>query len=262
VKNKDFYTFYVGASKHTLMHQTECTAAGNPDNARTTIGIGELVDVYLDPPLQMTFPENPWWTVSGQGTISPIDGSDTTLTAKLSPGSATVTLHVRDVSMPTTFSVIAPDGIAAIDKNDLGLNLPRGRDHIGASTLFRTQPLPTTVSFGNISIREVVQPTSRTWPDGEQTFTEAYSKTNTGLGCITVFEDTIEDGPLEIYRLSDGTGFQPKSFTQTKDEQYLNESGEWVHFTTTQTTVTFRASDQACQETFQGLSGIWQGPWQ
>ncbi|HEY5233557.1 MAG TPA: hypothetical protein VIK35_08500 [Verrucomicrobiae bacterium] len=83
-------------TKYTLTHTTECTATGNTNNSRTTIGICESVDFA-------GMPGGTTWSVSGEGFISSTNGSSTVFTAKMSPGSATVTATIGNATLPTTF---------------------------------------------------------------------------------------------------------------------------------------------------------------
>ena len=258
VKGDDFYWFDVQPTKYTPVHLTECTAAGNTNNARTTIGIGEVVDFS-------GMPANTTWTVSGAGSLSSTVGDHTTFTASHSPGGAMVTAKVgmEHFSLSVSLSVIPPSGLDASDYVDLGPSeWPSGTDEIGADTKYRIQLLPTSVSFGNATIREEIQPTYRTWPDGEESMTKGETNSIAGIGCDSVFTDHISDGLIPVYRLSNGNTWVNKSFTRSWVEKYENENGDWVYFADVSATVEFRGSDRAARETYQGLPGGWQGPWQ
>ena len=61
------------------------------------MGVGEKVDVYFDPPLGMSFPEEPfWWTSAGslEGKLSPtllgLSGSAVKFTAPSNAATANV----------------------------------------------------------------------------------------------------------------------------------------------------------------------------
>jgi hypothetical protein len=210
----------------------------------------------------MTFPENPWWSVSGQGSVSPLEGASTTLTAYMSPGIATVTLNVRDVSIPTYFNVIPPAEIHPTAEVDIYLPLPSGNAEIGASTQFKYIVLPASANFGNVDFQENVPAGSRLWPDGETTYISPQINEYPPLGCGSVYTDLISDGPYPITRLIGPGGVMSGiSFTQTKAEQYKNQSGQWTTFGNTETITTFH-SDRSCLEQYQGMSGSSQGPWQ
>ena len=223
---------------------------------------GQLVDIYLDPPLQMTFPENPWWTVSGQGTISPTDGSGTTLTAKLSPGSATVTVHVRDVSIPTTFSVIAPSGIQVVDHYDNAQGWGNGTSEIGADTKYLLNILPTSVNFVNVSFRENIPAHVIVWPDLSSNSWDAAFVYYGPSQCGYVYTDEIKDGLYSKYKLFNGSSFVDFSFSLGWHDEYKDDSGSWIPFASKSSFTQFKGSTLTGQETYQGVSGNQIGPFQ
>src|SRR5260370_32522328 len=79
---------------------------------RTDIGIGEQVTCRIDPatwqdtdymvtasgqvPVQDTPMGTVTWTAAGQGTVAPLTGNSTTLTAMMDPGAVTVNASVAD----------------------------------------------------------------------------------------------------------------------------------------------------------------------
>src|SRR5579885_1948481 len=104
----DYYTFaQPSVGKYTLVHLTECTALGNPDNTRTTIGVGEHVDFS-------GMPGNTTWSAR-PGTVSPEEGSGTVFTAPATGGNAIVEATVGDVTLTTGFGVLEPSGIDHAD---------------------------------------------------------------------------------------------------------------------------------------------------
>jgi hypothetical protein len=268
VKNKDYYTFYVDASRHTLVHQTICTAKGNTNSARRTIGIGEEVAVYLDPPVGMTFPETPFWYVLGDGTINLNTGSSTMLTANLSPGSATVKVNVRDVTLSTSFGIVAPSGIGNVSVyRDLGLgeaatNLNDAKG-IGAKTEYWFDVLPTNVSFAHVSFRENLPTTPTfTWPCGTNTYLNSDFWYFGGNGaCAYATSDTIQGGIFPIKWLFDGTNFTNFAYTTTWTNEYLNSYSNYVPFATMQATYHFYGTTKQSQTVYQGVTGGLQGPW-
>jgi hypothetical protein len=157
VKNKDFYTFYVGASKHTLTSYTLHPALTDPNRERTQVGVGEEVSVYLDPPLDMTFPENPWWTAAGGG-IDATDGSATTFTAASNACTATVTVHVRDVQLAKSFGVLEPSKPTAEITSTTGQRIPGAFP--GAWMHLKLTLQPTSVSFYRVETIELECPAS------------------------------------------------------------------------------------------------------
>jgi hypothetical protein len=82
------------------------------------------------------------------------------------------------------------------------------------------------------------------------------------IGCGASFTDNISDGPFAMNRLYNGTNYVDFSYSLIWMDQYLNAQTNWVDFANMQTTTSYRGSDKACQETYQGVSGSWQGPWQ
>jgi hypothetical protein len=108
------YTFpQPSATKYTLTHQTYCTAAGNTNDARTTIGIGEAVEFG-------GMPTNTVWTLVGKNSsISPTNGFGTRFIASMSPGSASVIATVGSQSQATTFTIIPPSTITVCSQDDL-----------------------------------------------------------------------------------------------------------------------------------------------
>ncbi|MEI6077297.1 MAG: hypothetical protein WCS94_17080, partial [Verrucomicrobiota bacterium] len=149
----DFYTFYIGMSRHTLTSYTLHPALTDAYRGRTQVGVGEEVSVYLDPPLGMAFPENPTWYVSGGG-IDATNGSATTFTAASNACSATVTVQVRDVQLAKNFGVVEPSGVdhANVTISDLK-HFNTGE--AGAGMHLHPYMAPTSVSFYRVQCEEV-----------------------------------------------------------------------------------------------------------
>ncbi len=252
------YTFLVSATEYTLLHTTECTATGNPDNTRTTIGIDERVDLS-------GMPANTAWSVSGGGSLSTNNGSGTTFTASSSPGGSTVFAQVataQPLSVP--LNVIAPSGVAGQVRtnNGVGTNGPPNKQ-IGASTTFTAIILPTTVSFLNITNYEVVNPFTVTWPDNTVTnITPRVGGLNDLGGCGDALIDTITDGPFPTNCLFNGTNYQDFSYTMTYEYRYENADDYLIKWATLTVVTAYKGSTLQCSETWQGISGSWQGPWQ
>jgi len=255
VKNLEWYAFNLLTTEYTLTHTTECTATGNTNNDRTTIGIGELVDFG-------GMPSETVWTVSGNGHLSATNGSSTVLTASHTPGTNTVTAIVSNVTLPTTFTVLAPNGVTATVDTEVGFG-PPGTNSMGAFTRFVVQIQPTTASFNNNTFREKFNALSITWPDGStQQVAAATTASAPPVGCDGRHIDDIWDGPVAPRHIYNGTAYLDFSYTITWTNQYLDESGtNWVDYTGMSTTTSYRGSDKACHETYQGVSGAWQGPW-
>jgi hypothetical protein len=257
VTGKNFYIFdQPSTTPFPVVHQTECTAMGDTNNSRTTIGIGELVDFS-------GMPDNTVWTVSGAGTLGGASGPRTILTASLSPGKATVTATVNSISISITFSVIAPSGIGNVsDYVDSPFNVP-GVSEIGARTYFQFSIMPTNVSFANITVQEVIPQTPiHTWPSGHTSFGAAQTNViPVGGGCAFWGYDKIADGTYPISWLFNGTSYADFSYSASWTDEYFNGSGTGVPFATVTTTINYRGSDQAAKQTYQNVSGQWQGPY-
>jgi hypothetical protein len=246
---------------YTPTHLTECTAPGNPDNTRLTIGIGEVVTFT-------GMPDGATWIDSNGFTTTTNSGSATTLTASESPVGATVTATIDNVNTQWAFNVIAPSGVEVTGWTDLGFagytegGIP-GSDWIGAQSEFYLQVLPDSVSFSNMTARECVPPYSFNWPDGETTLSNGQTNQLPVPGCDNQLTDTVgPKAPLPIYRLepTNGTGYVGKSFPQTWKWQYQNQDQQWMDCATISLTETYNPDAQA-QETYQGQPGSWQGPW-
>ncbi|MGH7952939.1 MAG: hypothetical protein ACREFE_13630, partial [Limisphaerales bacterium] len=259
VDGQDFYDFGPPSfASYTLIHLTECTAPGNTNNARTTIGIGEVVDFS-------GMPANTTWSVSGNGTISSTNGSGTTFTASLTPGSATVTAKIDDVTIPTTFGNIAPSSLIVLSITDS----PPGTENtngttMGAETIYTDVIGSTNVSFYKVDFRENPDPAtmSVTWPNGTNTTIRSDRATSPwGVSCgnSTVF-DTISAPEVPISYLFNGTNYVDFSFTSSWTDQYKNEGGAWINFYTLTAKYEYRGSDKKCRVTYLDVAGGWQGP--
>ena len=91
------------------------TASVTPTNRqRTTLGVGEEVDVYLYSSNKKVLPDwssNVLWTTSA-GSVSPTNGWATTLTAPSNAASVTVTMHYRtNTEFSTNFTVVEPANV-------------------------------------------------------------------------------------------------------------------------------------------------------
>lgn len=152
------YEYGVTAQKHIFVHETLHPALTNPDRERTTLGVGEEVDIYFNPPLRMTFPEHPTW-IAYAGGISPafdpdLNGSSVRFTAPSNAATATVWVNVRDVHLSVDFHVLEPRGVdnAVVTNTDLrAFNIGES----GASMHLHPYMAPTSVSFYRVQCEEV-----------------------------------------------------------------------------------------------------------
>jgi len=260
VKNLDWYEFNLQATAYTLTHATECTVAGDPDNARTTIGIGEVVDLG-------GMPDNTVWSVTGGGTLSVTNGSSTVYTAPLSPTTATIYATVETAQLTVTFNVIPPSSITVASQVDWppATSDPAGTK-MGAETDYLNILGPTNVSFYNVSFRENPQPASInvTWPNGTNMVISFNRTTNSWrlpCGDYTVGDQILMPLVSTSY-LFDGTNYMGFSFSNLWTYQYLNQSGIWTDFYTLDAKFEFRGSDKECQVIYLSKPGGWQGPYQ
>jgi hypothetical protein len=211
-------------------------------------------------------PTNTIWSVTGGGTLSPTNGSSSTFTASSSPGASVVTAQVAQTSGSITYTEVAPAAITASVSSNSGLpGLSAGppNNQIGANTLFQCQLLPTNVSFLNAHIRENIAASDlRHWPDGETTRGGPQIKDLSAPGCGYTLDDQISHGPYPVARLFNGTNYVDFSFTRTWTNEYQNAASNWIGFATINNLTEFHGSNQTCRETYQGVQGSWQGPWQ
>jgi hypothetical protein len=258
VKNLDWYAFNLLTTEYTLTHTTECTAPGNTNNARTTIGIGEMVDFG-------GMPDGTTWSVSGQGNVYPTNGSGTVFTASKSPGSVTVTATIGNVAIPTTLNVIAPSSITVISEVDCPPweENPDG-SQMGAQNAYIDAIGPTNVSFYNVDFREKpTPPMTLTWPNGTNSIISFNEATNAwGMSCESfTIQDEITMPLISTNHLFNGANFVDFSFSFSWPDQYRNEAGEWTDFYTLTVKIEFRGSDKKCRITYLGVPGGWQGPY-
>jgi hypothetical protein len=138
--------FYPTAYK--LVSQCVATTPGN--RARTTIGVGEQVNLYFNPSPSIDYRNFAWSTTAGS--LTSTQGNSTQLTAPSSAGSATVTATVRGQPVSITFNVVAP---SSYDHAQLTAtnHYPVGVAGAGMTNLIWISP--TNVSFYRVNIMEV-----------------------------------------------------------------------------------------------------------
>jgi hypothetical protein len=199
VKGAKHFNAGVGATKHKLVHQTQCAALTNPDPERLSLGVGEYVNFAFNPPVNMTYTEQPWWLVIGGGSVMPHFGDGTLFTAPSNAASATVRVFVRDVQLDTVFSVKEPSGIDHVDIT--GTNLT-GAGFVGAIAEFKVFFAPTSVSFGRVEIMEVGMPASSVTGYFTNFTAAQLNHTNFGSGnwvklqCDNSLKDAAGFGPV------------------------------------------------------------------
>ncbi len=125
---------------------SECVATTPTNRTRTTIGVGEVVNLSISPAPPGTLT----WTLDGPGTLS---GS--TYTAPDRAGSATITAECAGCNCGKwvkTFSIIEPSGAIIDQEANTGVWHIMGTPSVG----FKGRPYisPDSVSFSAVQIRE------------------------------------------------------------------------------------------------------------
>ena len=124
--------------------QHQCVATTPTDQTRTTIGVGEEVDLTA-----CGAPGTVTWTTSA-GTVSPTTGTSTTLTAPDRKATALVTASYNGGSCTKSFSVIEPTAInmlRVLVKHDYNTATIGMKPHVFVA--------PDSVNFGAVSVREL-----------------------------------------------------------------------------------------------------------
>ena len=263
VKGVDYYRLndIPGKQKYALTHTTECTAVGNTNNDRTTIGIGEAVDLS-------GMPGNTVWSLSGGGSISATNGGSITFTASLSPGGATVTAQVGTAQQSVGFSVIPPNSIivnAYSDDPDYWGTQDVHGIWMGAKTDYTVIIGPKTVSFNGVKIRENAPASlSVTWPNGVTLPVPENAETNgIVLTCGSSITDQIAQGGFNRDLLFTNGTYVDFSYNISWEDQYSNSVSGWTDFAPVTVNAEFRGSDKKCRVIYQGIpSQDWQGPYQ
>ena len=130
---------------HTCTITSQTAVTSPPNQARTTIGVGE--DVYL------TCSEGGVnWTVSGDAVLSGTSGGSITLRAGRTAGSVTATATGAGCSCSITLTVIAPSAVFMGRAPGTPYKHTQGRPDCGFLGQFFLKP--DTVSFINCEVRE------------------------------------------------------------------------------------------------------------
>lgn len=130
---------------------TSRTVASVPlPTSRTTIGVGEEVDLFFSPGLMI----NASWSCSA-GSVLPTNSYHTRFTAPSNATSVTVTMQYLKAKLIKTFNVIVPTGVdhaVTIERQPYSLG------QAGAGMHIRPYVGPTNVSFYRVQMMEVGQP--------------------------------------------------------------------------------------------------------
>jgi hypothetical protein len=127
----------------TITSQTTVTSP--PNRARTTIGIGEDVDLTVTPG------PGTWNIVSGGGSLASTSGTTVTYTAPDRVATVTIQATGSGCTCSITLNVIEPTGL--LFQKDSNFKHTAGRPDCGYLAKVFVQP--DTVSFHNIEIREL-----------------------------------------------------------------------------------------------------------
>ncbi len=148
------YLYYIIPGKHELVSQ--CVASTPSDRARTTIGVGEEVDLMFEPATA----SNPIWTTSA-GSVQYSYASFTRLTAPSNAIPTTVTAILPgNTTVTKDFSVLAPTGVdhaSIIETRQFGVGLSAA--YMKVNVVFAH----TTVSFYRVQIKEVGGPATNAY---------------------------------------------------------------------------------------------------
>jgi hypothetical protein len=148
VNGSKYYLARVNAQPYKLVSQ--CWASTPTNRARTTVGVGEAVNVFFQPSL----PINVNWTVSA-GSLTSTSGPSTWFVAPSNAATTTITITAsigrQSVSIP--FTVVAPSGVSATITSTRKQNIPVGV--AGAYMHLNVTMQPTNVSFYRVSMLEV-----------------------------------------------------------------------------------------------------------
>lgn len=230
------------------------------DRSRTTIGIGEEVNLSTDPATTVS------WSVTGGGSVSETSGSSTKFTASKSPSNSTIRASVSSKVIELQFSIIAPDGMTSTigSEPSLGTSGPPNR-LIGAKTIYDCFVTPATVSFYNIELRENIPSHTWTWPDGTvQNYGPKY--VNWSVSYDNKTTDSVSTGLIPITQMWNGTTYVSFTSVTKVPEEYKNETSTWTIWLGGEThNNEFRGSDQKARVSLNATNnvfGTWQGPWQ
>lgn len=245
-----------------LTSSTQCTAAGNSNNARTTIGFGEQVNLSAQSATAVT------WGLAGPGTLSSYSGSTTTFTAPKSATSCIVRATTASGGWDALrFDVVGPNGLNAADPSNDPLGDPGPpNNYIGARSHFPLTVLPITVSFNNLLFQENVQVQPWTWPDGSQG-ANSLTVISWGVGCNNQSNqnDDVNTGSASITKLFNGSAYVGIDVTLQVQELYQDDSQYWVATPISESHVrSYRGTDQNARVLIyatNSAAGSWQGPY-
>lgn len=245
-----------GTSK--LKSQTVSTTPA--DRSRTKLGIGEEVDLSLDPAVAVT------WSVTGGGTVNPVAGPSTRFTASQSPSTPKVTATLGTEAVSLDFDVIAPTGMKSTLIRDKPLAAPGPpNNQIGANSEFDCFVQPTSVSFYRARFRENIPGEAYTWPDGTLGNRPATTVAWTPDQANKTTDD-VNSALDPIGRLNRGGAFVDFSFSVRVPEELQDDTGTWISWLPNEDHPReYKGSNQKTRVSVVATNterGGWQGPWQ
>jgi hypothetical protein len=265
VNSSGYQIGHFQTTSYKLVSQTLCPAPGNANNARTTIGIGEVVSCSMSPAITVN------WSLNGGGSINSTNGSATLFTASHSPSTSTIHAKIGSADLSLTFHVIAPSSVTVLSSVDWPPRTGNTNGTLmGAETDYLDAIGPTNVSFDNVLFRENPEPSSIavTWPNGTNTtihFNRTTSGWNIACGQFTVGDQitspAVPSPLIPTSYLFNGTANVDFSFGNSWTYQYMNEAGAWVDFYTLTYEVEYHGSNKQCHVIYLGKPGGWQGPY-
>ena len=156
VNGSKYYNAGVNAQGYQLVSQ--CVATTPTNQARTTIGVGEQVNLNFSPTLSVTY-SNVVWSTTG-GSLSYTNGTSDFFTAPSSATTVTITATVFGKPITKTFKVIEPTGIDHAQITGTN-SYPLGA--AGAGMTNTIWIAPTSVSFYRVSVLEIGEDATNIW---------------------------------------------------------------------------------------------------
>ena len=137
---------------------SQCYATIPTNQARTTIGVGEEVNLNFSPTLSVPYSNVVWTTTAGS--LSYTNGTSNFFTAPGRAATVTVTAKVFGKPVTKTFNVIEPVGI--VHAQIIGTeSYPFGNAGAGMTNLLWIGP--TNVSFYRVNVMEVGEDATNIW---------------------------------------------------------------------------------------------------
>jgi hypothetical protein len=254
----------------TVWDVNSVTVANNPPNvSRTDLGIGEEVNLSIQPPVDPSIVVG--WSNGGLGSLE-ANGETALFTASQSPGAPSITATISGLSRTIPFNVIAPSGIS-IQVQPVSAKFPNGGNigwgstavsttvaqHIGALTHYLLTLSPSTVNFYNMTFRENV-------PSVQVTLPNCTSNGPQSAPPFIVGQTTPANAVDDNFSIYTGIGcINNTDFTTAAigwREQYLNAASAWTNFGPAIIwQASFAGTSKQTQMIDTNIPGSLQGPW-